>query len=390
MTEHTNLQKLVGNQEAFPILGRWDFFNHAGASPLPRAVAEAVRNYAAHAQTDAYLFSGWTQELEDLRVSIGKLINAHRDEIALLPNTAEGISIVAFGAIQWQPGDVIVTTGVEYPANVYAWMEVERRFGAKLVMVPEETDASGRRAVPAEKIIQAASDPRCRLVTLSHVEYASGQRHDLARIGHFCRQRGIRFCVDAIQSVGVIPVDVQAMQIDYLACGGQKWLLGPEGAGFLYCRRELIEQTRPLALGAMNVINPYRYGEYDYTLRPDAGRFECGTYPMPSLLGLKAAIELLLDVGIEPIAQRVHDLTRRLIEGITSRGYTVVSPRDGEQWSGIVSFTTAAHDPHAIVRKLRKEHRAEIVVREGRLRASPHFYNTEAQIDRLVELLPAH
>jgi cysteine desulfurase / selenocysteine lyase len=183
---------------------------------------------------------------------------------------------------------------------------------------------------------------------------------------------------------------VQAMRIDYLSADGHKWLLGPEGAGVFYCRRELVERTRPVMVGWMNVIDAQNYGDYNYTLKPDAGRFECGTYNVPGLLGFKASVELLQHLGVGAVAQRVRELTDRLIDGLRGKGYEVLSPRDKWQWSGIVSFASPKHDHAEIVRTLRKDHRTEIAQREGRLRASPHFYNTEKQIDRLVEHLPGH
>ena len=384
------MESLVGNADAFPVLRHWDFFNHAGVCPLPRVAADALRTYAKQAEEVAYLNTGWYRNLEQLRVAAAAMMNAHRDEIAFIKNTSEGISIVANG-IDWQWGDRIVTTNVEYPANVYPWMEVARGRGCKLVMVPEETDANGCRHVPTEKILEAAADPKTKLVALSHVEYASGQRHDLPRIGEFCRKNGKLLCVDAIQSLGVLPVDVKEMHIDFLSADGHKWLLGPEGAGVFYCRRELIEHVRPVMVGWMNVVDAQNYGSYDYTLRPDAGRFECGTYNVPGLLAFKASLEMLHAIGPGRLAQRLRELTDRLIERLTRKGYRIISPRDKWQWSGIVSFVNpTGHPKHdETFRTLRQAHRTEIAVREGRLRASPHFYNTEEQIDRLVEHLPA-
>jgi len=269
-------------------------------------------------------------------------------------------------------------------------MEVQRAHGAKLVMVDEVTDAAGRRQVPAEKILEAASEPRTRLVSLSHVEYASGQRHDLERIGKFCREKKILFCVDGIQTLGVWPVDVKAMNIDYLSADGHKWLLGPEGAGIFYCRKELIERTRPLMIGWMNVIDAQNYGTYDYSLKPDAGRFECGTLNIPGLLGLKASLDLLMECGIDNVGRRIQQLTELLIHGLVKKGYKIVSPRGPGQQSGIVSFTSPTHAHEQIWKSLRKDHKTEIAVREGRLRVSPHFYNTEQQIERLIEHLPSH
>jgi cysteine desulfurase/selenocysteine lyase len=383
------MRNLIGNKEAFPVLRDWDFFNHAGVCPLPKAAADAFRTYAAQAEAGAYLGTHWYADIEKLRVSAAQSINAHRDEIAFVKNTSEGISIVANG-LDWQWGDRIVTTNVEYPANVYPWMEVVRTRGAKLVMVEEETDANGARHVPVEKILKEADDPRTKIVTLSHVEYASGQRHDLAKIGEFCRENDKLFCVDAIQTLGVLPVDVEAMKIDYLSADGHKWLLGPEGAGVFYCRRDLIERTRPVMVGWMNVIDAQNYGDYNYTLRSDAQRFECGSYNVPGLLSLRASLEMLKGLGTGATAQRVRELTDRLIEKLKAKGYEVLSPRDKWQWSGIVSFASPKHNHEQIVLDLRKKQRTEIALREGRLRASPHFYNTEEQMDRLVTRLPAH
>jgi selenocysteine lyase/cysteine desulfurase len=384
----SELRDFVGNVEAFPVLGRVAFFNHAGVAPLPRVAADAMRTYAAQAESTAYLAAGWYADIDRLRGTMARLINATNEEVAFVKNTSEGISIVASG-IDWQWGDRIVSTQVEYPANIYPWMEVVRARGCSLVMVPEETDAHGARHVPLEKILEAAAHPKTKLVALSHVEYASGQRHDVARIGEFCRKHDKLFCVDAIQTLGVLPVDVRQMNIDFLAADGHKWLLGPEGAGVFYCRKELIERTRPLMVGWMNVINALDYGSYDYTLRPDAGRFECGSHNVAGLLALKASAELLTSLGIGRLAQRVRELTDRLIDGLVRKGYAIVSPRDKWQWSGSVSFLAKNPLEHdRIFQALRREHRTEIAVREGRLRASPHFYNTEAQIDGLIEHLP--
>lgn len=384
-----DIAALIGNAAAFPVLERFTFFNHAGVSPLPRVAGNALRKYAEQAEQIVYLGSNWYVDVEKLRASAAKLINAHKDEIAFVKNTSEGISIVAAG-IDWQWGDVIVTTAVEYPANVYPWMEVARTRGVTLAMVDEIDQPDGSRAVPLEAILKAAAHPKCKLVALSHVEFASGQRHDVAAIGKFCRAKGILFCLDAIQTVGVIPVDVVAMNVDFLAADGHKWLMGPEGAGIFYCRRELIERTQPLMVGWMNVVNNTEYGAYDFTLKSTAGRFECGTYNIGGLLALKASLEMLLHLGTERVWRRLQTLGDRLALGLKRKGYVIVSPRDNGSRSGIISFTSPTHRHEPLVKALRKEHRIEIALREGRLRASPHFYNTEGQIDQLIDCLAGH
>ncbi len=384
-----SMESLIGNTQAFPILQHWNFFNHAGVAPCTQAAATAMKKFCDELREGAYLGTRWYADLEAFRQLAAKLINASAGEISFIKNTSEGLCTVAKG-IDWQHGDRIITTNVEYPANIYPWMEAAKRHGCELVMVEEIANAKGQREVPLQRILDEIKHPRTRLVTLSHVEFASGQRHDLVTIGQTCRQYGKLLCVDAIQSLGILPVDVQAMNIDYLAADGHKWLLGPEGAGVFYVRQALQDHTQPLAVGWMNVINAEEFGHYDYTLRQDARRYECGSHNVMGLLGLKASTELLMQVGTEAISARLETLTSRLIAGLEAKGYQIISPRCPGQFSGSVSFTSAVHPQGALVNQLRKEHRTEIALREGRLRVSPHFYNTEAQIDALLALLPAH
>jgi cysteine desulfurase / selenocysteine lyase len=307
------------------------------------------------------------------------LINAHPDEIAFIKNTSEGLAFAANG-LDWKAGDEVISTAVEYPANVYPWMDLAQRAGIRHVMVPEK---SGRIEIGD---IIAAMTPRTRMVAISHIEYASGFRNDIAAIGAACRERGILFCVDAIQSVGVVPVDVQAMKIDYLSADGHKWMLGPEGAGIFYCRRELLGSLRP-EVGWMNVINAQEYGNYDFTLQQSARRFECGTYNIPGILALGASLQLILEVGIDLIERRVLGLTEHLCAGLRAKGYEIFSSRAAGENSGIVTFTSPKHDHKKVVRDL-MDRKIVIVLREGRMRASPHFYNTIQQMEELVAAVP--
>lgn len=362
----------------FPILSRWDFYNHAGVAPLSNRAAEALFKYTAEARDDAYLTGRWYDQAETARKLAAKLIGATPQEIAFTKNTSEGIAFVANG-LEWHAGDEIVSTAVEYPANVYPWMDLAQRFGVKHIMVPER---DGR--IILDELL-AAVTARTRMIALSHVEYASGFRNDVAAIGAFCRERGILFCVDAIQALGVIPVDVEAMKIDFLSADGHKWLLGPEGAGFFYCRKEHLTKLRP-EVGWLNVVNAMDYGTYDFTLRNDARRFECGTYNISGILSLGASLKLIDELGVDFIQQRVLALTDRLCAGLRDKGYSVYSPRGAGEASGIVAFTHQKLDHAAIVRGLQAKNIA-IVIREKRLRASPHFYNSPEQIDRLIAAL---
>jgi len=366
-------------EREFPILTRWAFFNHGGVAPICNSAANALNTYTRQALEESYLAGNWYGQAETVRALAATLIHATADEIAFVKNTSEGIAFVANG-LDWKSGDEIVSTAVEYPANVYPWMDVAARFGARHIMVPER---DGR--IEIQDLLNAVT-PRTRMVAISHVEYASGYRNDLHALGAFCRKNNVLLCVDAIQSLCVIPVDVQTMNIDFLSADGHKWMLAPEGFGFFYCRKDLLSALRP-EIGWWNVINAQDYGSYDFTLRPNAQRFECGTYTIPCMLALGASLKLLLDVGIDFIGRRVHWLTQHLADGLTQKGYTVISSRRPDEWSGIVSFTHPRHDHKKIVRDLMAQ-KIVIVMREGRLRASPHFYNTPEQIDRLLAALP--
>jgi selenocysteine lyase/cysteine desulfurase len=380
------LDHLVGDADQFPILRKWVFFNHAGVSPMPRVATDQLRAIADEADHDAYLSDGWYGWIERLRQAAARIINATPDEIALVKNTGEGLSLVARG-IDWKPGDVIVTTAVEYPSNMYPWMDVARRDGATLVCVPPRQDGACT-LLDTHAILEAIERPGVRLVTLSHVQFSTCQRLDVATIGRRCREKGICFCVDVIQSMGVLPVDVQAMCIDVAAADGHKWMLGPEGEGIVYVRREWQDRLRPLSIGATTVVNWRDFDTYDFTLHPNARRYECGTHNLPGIRALTASLEMLEKVGIEQVFARVTALGDRLLAGAVEKGWTIACPRDAASRSGAVAIVSANHDPAAVWKTLRKEHRVECAVRGGRLRASPHFYNTEQQVDRFLETLP--
>lgn len=386
MSQALSIDQIIGNPSEFPILGKWGFFNHAGVAPLSRRAAMVLVKYAGQAAEEAYLDNDWYKRIEAFRCTLARFINAEAAEIAFVKNTSEGLSLVANG-INWRQGDRIVTTAVEYPSNAYPWMDLQARKGIDLVRVPEQALPDGTRQVPLDAILQAADHPATRLLTISHVEFGSGQRHDLQAIGNFCKERGIRFCVDGIQSVGVLPVDVRAMNIDYLSADGHKWMLGPEGAGFFFCRKELIAETHPPLIGWLSVKDYLNFDRIAFELREDAGRFECGTHNVPGLLALKASLDLLSLIGISAISQQVRSLTDILVQGLQSQGFTVASPRAQGQWSGIVSFSKEGLDAKSLQAKLKADHRIELAVRAGRLRCSPHFYNTPEQMENLVKVL---
>jgi selenocysteine lyase/cysteine desulfurase len=341
-----------------------------------------MRLYVEQCAESAGIRAGFYRQAERVRKLAAQLINAAPDEIAFIKNTTEGIGWVANG-LSWNTGDNVVTTNVEFPANIYPWMGLQSR-GVKLKMVPEE---NGR--VPVDRIA-GAIDSKTRVVTVSAVQFASGYRVDLAALGKICKDRGVLFCVDAIQAMGVLPVDVRAMNIDFLAADGHKWLCGPEGCGIFYCNQSLLGHLKPVVAGWMCMRDALNFGNYHFEFVNTACRFDTGSYNLAGIYGLGASIEMLLDIGIDNIASHVLMLTDRLVRGLREKGYRIVSSRQPGEASGIVAFVSDTHDQNAIQQHLEGEHRVVIALREGRLRSSPHVYNTVEEIDQVLELLPAH
>jgi cysteine desulfurase/selenocysteine lyase len=369
-------------RDEFPITRNYNFQNHAGVAPLSRRAAAAMQQYAEQCRDGANLSGGFYQRAEQVRRSAATLINADPEEVTFVKNTTEGIAFVANG-LKWNTGDNVVITNVEFPANVYPWLNLQA-LGVRVKMVREE---AGR--IDLERVIEAI-DGRTRVVSISAVQFASGFRSDLAKIGEVCQVKGVLFCVDAIQALGVVPVDVRGMHIDFLSADGHKWLCGPEGCGIFFCNRELLGHLRPSMVGWMCMKNADDYGHYQFEFRDDARRFDSGSYNVAGIYGLGAAIDLLLEIGIDRISERVLALTDRLVAGLRERHYRVVSSRHPGEASGIVAFASDKHDHKEIQRHLQAEHRLVIALREGRLRSSPHFYNTEEEVDQLLGLLPCH
>lgn len=382
------LANYIGNVDEFPILSQWDYFNHAGTSPWPSVTRRAVRAFVDEWGTELYMKRNWFKEVEALKGTLQRLINAEReDEIALMKNTADGICAISTG-IAWRRGDRVVVPTAEYPSNMYPWMDVAERHGVELIQVPERTLPDGTVRVDEADIVELADHPRTRLIALSHVEWASGQRIDVERIGTWCRSRGVLFAVDAIQSLGVVPVDVQRMKIDFLFSGGHKWLMSPPGSGLLYCRHDLTAGVVSPLVGTSSVTA--KNFETVYERRPDAGRFETGTPAMASLIGMRPSVDLLVELGLDAIHEQVRLLGDRFTDGARAKGYTVVSSRQAGVTSGSVCFTSPTHKPGAIVHELKEKHRIELATRIGRVRFAPHFYNTMEQVERLIAALPAH
>jgi selenocysteine lyase/cysteine desulfurase len=263
---------------------------------------------------------------------------------------------------------------------VYPWWSLSEQGVATRML----RGRAGR--LPLEDVEEALRGSRVRLLALSSVEFGSGARNDLEALGRLCQERGVLFCVDAIQSLGYLPLDPGAWGIDFLAADGHKWLLSVEGCGLFYCARRMLDRLRPRIVGWRSVKDNRDFDRYQTELQPGAGRFEEGTPNTPGIFALGAAIDLLLELGIEAVGARVLALTDRLVEGLRARGARVLSPRGPGEASGIVSFTLGDEPPARTAARLR-ERRVFTIVRRGGVRASPHFYNDQGEIDALLEAL---
>ncbi len=365
----------------FPVTKTYIYMNHAGVAPLSHRAAKAMTAFVEDATNNgAVNVDDWVETAEQCRSIAAKLINADTSEIAFMKNTTQGILIAANG-IDWHQGDNVVTTDVEFPANIYPWLSLKERYGVETRMVPQK---EGRIQI---EDITSAIDENTQAVTISHVEFTSGFRNDIRAIGEICKERDIWFVVDAIQSLGVIDVDVKSAYVDILAADGHKWLLAPEGAAIFYCANDKLERLINTNIGWASVVNPRDFLNYNLTQKPDATRFEEGSYNSVGLYGLKAAIELLLEVGISNIKTHILQITADLIQGLEDKGYRVITPTHNSERAGIVSFESERNTPAELFEMLSQEN--IITAERGRgLRVSPHFYNTESEIQRLLDVLP--
>jgi cysteine desulfurase/selenocysteine lyase len=369
-------------QAEFPWTRERVYLNHASIGPIPCRAQAAIDAVEAKRRDpgrfdDAELMG----VLRDARAAVAALLGAGPDEIALAPNTSYGLNVAA-SVLPLRHGDTVLVSDGEFPANVYPWL-LRERDGVRVELVPRTPDGWPDE----ERLLARVGDPRVRAVAVSFVQFASGYRLDLDRLGSACRASGTFLVVDAIQGLGQCPLRVDRTPIDLLACGAQKWLLGPWGSGFLYVRRELVTELLPVFAGWMafrGTEDFSRLTDYDPTFHPDARRFEMVTLPFQDLAGMTASLGLLAEIGPDRVAAYLRRL-RGPLEDLAARGAPVlVSPTDPRHDSGIWCVRPA--DPAAVFGRLRA---AGVVasLREGSIRLSPHAYNTPDEIGRVLEVL---
>ena len=365
-------------QKEFPVKTTRIFFDHAKVSPLPQRVRDAVNTFTNDAcENGTKNYTKWMEEVERVRGKFAWLINGDVDEVAFVKNTSEGISIVANG-LDWNSGDNVVIPDIEFPANVYPWWNL-KRFGVETRMVKSK---DGR--VVFDDLIEQ-TDKRTRIVSVSSVECNSGFKNDLNRIGAFCRENSILFCVDAIQSLGVLEMDVKRDNIDFLSADGHKWMLSVEGLGGFYISKNVLEKIYPVTVGWDSVVDAWDFMNYDFTLRPDAKRFEEGSFNTMSIYALGAALDLLQETGIDSIQSSVLSQGDYLMEGLQKRGIKILNSQVQKERSGIISYELKAESKQFSTYML--ENNVSLTVRDGLARLSPHYYNSKDEADRFFDLL---
>jgi cysteine desulfurase / selenocysteine lyase len=362
----------VDYRELFPVTKNLLYFNHAAVGPLSTHSAEAMEGHARDQRDYGALhWREWYAEHARVRDSAAKLIGAEPKEIAIIKNTSEGLSFVAQG-LRWHERDNVVTTAIEFPSNWTPWKRLELR-GVECRVA----------ALPTVEAIEPLIDKRTRLVTVSSVAFHNGYTADLHAIGELCASRDVLFCVDAIQSLGVVPLDVRAAKIDFLAADGHKWLCSAEGAGIFYVAAERLDELEVVENGWTNVERKGKFIDCPVEWLPDSRRFEAGSLNTNGIYALRAGIDLLLGIGIDTIHERAMSVARQLARGLESIGWK--APLFG---APIVGATPPDVEKSILWYHRRLEEQGVVCApREGLLRFSPHFYNDEAEAERIVEIL---
>lgn len=368
----------------FPIARDSIFLAHAGVTILPQRVAKVMQDYLQEACQRMQEFPEAWRAVNDTRAVAAQLIGAKASEISLLGPTSLGLSLVANG-LDWRPGDEVVCYLDDYPANVYPWTDLTRRGVIIRLLKPDSPGAI------TPELVEAALSARTKLVALASCHFISGYRIQIDAIGQMLRSRGVLFCLDAIQTLGAFETRVD--HVDFLSADSHKWMLGPMSAGIVYVREEVKERLRPTLLGSWNVRSPNFIAQPEIAFEPGGRRYEPGVLNIVGILGMKAGLELLLEKGIPQVSDQLLRLKGRLISRLEPLGFHFIGPANGPNASGISTAYREGCGPsvekvyeHLTAHNISPSLRFD---RAGRayLRFSPHFYNTETEMDRVAEVI---
>ncbi|MFA5982441.1 MAG: aminotransferase class V-fold PLP-dependent enzyme [Methylococcaceae bacterium] len=365
----------------FPLVDDIIYLNHAAVAPWPKRTGAAVIAFAEqNTHYGSYYYLDWLKKQTFLRTQLKTLLNAgSADDIALVKNTSEAISFVAYG-LPWQAGDNIVSCFDEFPSNRLPWQSLEDQ-GVEFrqaKFTPYQTP---------EDALFALVDPKTRLITVSSIQFATGLRLDLERIGEFCKQRDILFCIDAIQSLGAVQFDVQAYQADFVMADGHKWLFGPEGLGVFYSKPEARERLKLTQYGWHMMKDIHNYDNMPWEIHPTARRFECGSPNMLGIHAFSASLSLLLEIGMAKIEELVLERSDFLKNAISQIETLALIPQQTPLKSGIVVFKHRTADNQEIYQHLQNSG-VICALRGGGIRFSPHFYNSFDELEQALGLIP--
>ena len=373
-----NLSKYRGE---FPFTNKVIFLNHASFGPLPQRSWNATQEYYQYLRLekteniDAESF----RKLDEIRVLIANMIHAKRGEIAFIPNTTYGLNVAAWG-LDLKPGDKILLSDVEFPANVYPWVNLKQR-GVTIKFIP-----SRNRLFDIDNLIKAI-DRKTKILSISFVQFFNGFKNDLKTIGKICEEKDIFFVVDGIQGIGAVGLDVKECQIDLLSCGGQKWLLSSLGTGFFYLSSQAKRKINTTFFSWLAVDWKLKFTDllrYDLEPFPSVRKFEIGTYPYSLIWTMHSSLQLFSEIGVKNIERHNLKLLDLLIEHLRMRDYRIQSSLETKHRSSILSFS--GKKTKSLYDRLIKN-KIMVSYREGSIRVSPHFYNTEEEMQRLIELL---
>jgi cysteine desulfurase / selenocysteine lyase len=368
---------------AFPVARKRIFLAHAGVTALPACAAEAMKSYISCSSEDQQEFGGVLREVARTRADAAELLGVSSEEIALLGPTSLGLSLFANG-IDWGSGEEVVVYGEDYPANVYPWLNLQNR-GVRIKWL--QTESLGK--ITPERV-EAALTPNTRLVALASCHFQTGWRIDIPAISTILRKRGILFSLDAIQTLGAFPTP--ASEVDFLSADAHKWLLGPLAAGLVYVAKEHFTTCRPTLLGSWNIRSPDFLAQRSIEFEEGGRRYEPGVLNVAGIYGMRAAINLIRNQGIPSISALILERRDHLEAGLSALGFEFLSPRSHEPFrSGILAARHPSKDPGEMIASLEKAW-ISASCRKTRnhgfwLRFSPHFYNTEREIDRVLDVL---
>lgn len=357
------------------------YLNHAAVSPWPRRASDAVKAFAEqNANYGSHYYLDWLKKQNEIRIQLKNILNAPSvDDIALVKNTSEALSFVAYG-LDWKSGDNIVSSNEEFPSNRIPWESLANQ-GVEFRQADLALHAS------PEEALFSLVDSDTRLLTISSIQFASGRRVDLEKIGQFCKDNEILFCIDAIQSLGAFEFDVQAYQADFVMADGHKWMFGPEGLGVFYTTPESRSKLKLTQYGWHMMANIHNYENKPWEIHPTARRFECGS---PNMLGIhawSASLSLLLETGMKQIEKGVIENTEYLMHKINAHSQlTLLGNHHPSLKSGIVLFEHKSIDNNQLYKHLQKNG-VVCALRGGGIRFSPHFYHSKDELERAIDLI---